>query len=395
MNINESPEGVPARQWYAGGVVEPFANNMALLSGSSGAMYVSLYKLWEIYSSLNVIPSVIDYYEYLEDEEHKLNKYSVEMQYSQRRKSRVETFIYATGEMSYCSSGWRPEELTGQPIVWEMDGVLDTSVQRFLIEHIITRVYLYRMMNPEKKHMPLVLVIEEGHKLFDRHRWMRVAQELPPIGVIIDTMRALNMWLIVSSPSVTQVAPHILKNCGNKVMFKMGDAEDVYAIGRSEGMTPEQFLAATHINPRECIVSTPSYPLPFPVRVNEITVPHHQVTNEEIKILMKHIYESIPIKPRFEYALLSRNIMSSDEEAFLKNVIEEPILSVVERYFKLHYAMDTGNRIKKGLINRGYLRQIELPLGRKGRPKLLEITAEGKEYLEKRDTMYRITERVV
>ncbi len=75
--------------------------------------------------------------------------------------------------------------------------------------------------------------------------------------------------------------------------------------------------------------------------------------------------------------------ISQPAKQLLISIRNSPLMVISERYKLLGFGSKKGNSAKDELVQEGFVKEVEIRAGKRGRnPKLLEITKDGRQLLE-------------
>jgi hypothetical protein len=267
-----------------------------------------------------------------------------------------------------------------QHTIIELNG-LNESVKTFLCSVLFLWVYHAALAKGPSKHPRLVLVIEEAHHLLFRgqrgsesviERFLRLAREFGLAVVLVD-----------QSPS--QLSQTALANTFATIALNVREPADVTRVAALTGLGDQDKHHLAGLPVGHAVVRLADrYRRPFLVRVPELRGSGSRLTDKELeaRLLQQRLAGSHRIRPREHKSKRVRQIRTPDTvgnpDAFqlMHDITAHPIDGVKQRYNRLGWSMDKGNRIKTALIHSNYLRAEHVTTGRTRRV-LLEPTRTG------------------
>lgn len=247
---------------------------------------------------------------------------------------------------------------------------LERPVQLFITKWILTQLFNYKIDNPEDDRFCSVFVDE----------CQLVAGKNSILESTISTIRvAAGCFLMTQTP--TSLSTTFIANCNTKLFGELRSLQDL-DIARQYGMlTLKQMeYLKREMTPGTFMAMLPGHPEPFLVKFPYVNYP--KVTNEDLrqaKLPLEGIITTEDVVIEYHEA---EPVLLPDAENLLINIHESPHLKVNERCEQLGFHFKQFNKARQILLDDGYIKEVEIPLGQRGRPKLYEITKEkGKAHL--------------
>ena len=295
--------------------------------------------------------------------------------------------LLSLGDVLDCSKGFSLEKLLDKPVVLELDGMMDDT-QNFFVEILLAWIYHYRLAQGQRGKFRHAIIFDEAKKVFDKNKERSPESGLPVIDMITDRAREFGEAMIVADQELSKLTDSIKSNTCTKLMLSMVNGDDINHMAGCMGLDREQRSEAHILSPGEAVARTAGHaPCKIEIPLMRLT---KDVSNSEVEeCFKKHCltYEKrkenneqpIPVvfKCKEEEGKLSK-----DAEKILVSINDEPFIPVSSRYPRLGLSIFKGNRAKKELVTRGYVKEIEVDmLIRGGRPKIYELTEKGRDYL--------------
>lgn len=398
FNPLRPPEGVSPRRW-AQVFSEIFGHSTALLSGSKNYLLKKIIELYRLYGLFEWVsspyPSLHELQRLMEVEN--INFVRTSADYRDRLLNRLETMNLVAGTVFDCSQGYSIEELLGRDVVFEFDG-LSRDVQNFLMEILFAYVYEYRLAQNERGDgLRHVFFLDEGKRVFSVYKERQDASGIPEIDELTAKMREFGEGLVVADQEASKLTDSIKANTYTKVLLPTGDRKQFTSIAESMNLSERQMEFASELDIGEAIVQVGNKS-PVPVKLDNYEL-EKQVTDEELEKLQEEEWNQLGYDPRdptpeFEQAVLGEheNIdeipgepdtsieLSGDANQLLEDVVENPFRPLTQRYEEFSNSYH-GNKAKNEIVDQSIVIEREIKT-LEGRPKLLQLTEKGREYVE-------------
>lgn len=279
----------------------------------------------------------------------------------------VEELCKLDGALS-ATTGTTIENLLAHAIVCELDTLAEEQ-RRFLCLFFLQAILLLRKASSTKREeLAHVLVFDEAHNVFPREAPgttsipARLAREVREYGEAI-----------ISASQQTDVSDSLLANTGTKIILRCDHPKDTsYAssfLGIDAHWIPKLTLG-TAIARLPVRFLTPFLftftPQPQKNRTTTDAFVHARWTQAG----------NTPARP----ALLH---VTPREDELLRDINDHPTSTITERYARLHWHPQVGNRIKDSVIRKA-LAQLDAVRTRQARVKLLSLTRAGLAHLHLR-----------
>jgi len=248
--------------------------------------------------------------------------------------------------------------------VVELNG-LNEGAKRFLIPAILSWVYQVRLGSREREHLRLVVVLEEAHHVLgDRQsehffgRFLRQCRELG-IGVVI----------VDQAPSL--LSSVALGNCYTTICMSLKDPDDIRVAGGLLQLSDKDRGQISQLPVGQGIVKLADrWKVPFLVQVPNMSIKKGEMTDERLLLFLAERGAQSAQSPAVDVGnedvrrvRFSDEVLDSTAFAFLLDVLEHPDSGVKERYARLGWSVDKGNRTKQQLLKVGLLDSLLVNLG--------------------------------
>lgn len=398
FNPLKPPEGVSPRRW-AQVFSEIFCHATALLSGSKNHLLKKIIELYRLYGLFDWVsepfPSLHELQRLIEVE--KINFVRTSSDYRDRLLNRLEAMNLTAGTVFDCNQGYAIEQLLQRNVVFEFDG-LSRDVQNFVMEILFAYVYEYRLAQTQRgNQLRHIFFLDEGKRVFSVYKERQEASGIPEIDELTAKMREFGEGLVVADQEASKLTDSIKANTYTKVLLPTGDQKQFTAITKSMNLSERQRKFASKLDVGEAIIQVGNQN-PVPVTLDNYHL-EKQVTDEELEKLQADQWSQLSYEPRdptpeFEQAVLGATEkpveipsepqdsidLSNKADQLLQDVIENPFQPLTQRYEKFTNSYH-GNKAKNELVDQGIVIERELKT-LDGRPKLLQLTEKGREYVE-------------
>jgi len=366
LNVLKAPEGVSMEEWVEA-LADIICTSFLLLQGARNVLKNALLKASALKDGV-----LRDAFSIIEEE---------------LRVCRVTTRGYGWLESTYRSleemckgafgdclnsrNGLSVEQLLAYPVVFELEG-LGMDQKKFFCLYFLQAIFLSRkkqfLKREELRH---VLVFDESHHIFPRVKFGE--EDLP--SKLAREVREYGEAIIAASQE-SDVSESLLANAGFKFVLRCDYPRDVWFASKLMQIDEKWF---PKIQMGFCIARIPVRHLtPFLFKFHENKLKNILVADQDIMTVWKgHPLVNLMGKPPFEKDLNER------EFVFLKDIIENPISTITERYKRLGWSTRTANLVKDSLLSMDLAKFDEVAIP-SGRVKILSLTQKGRTFMRKR-----------
>ncbi|MFB6292031.1 MAG: ATP-binding protein [Candidatus Nanohaloarchaea archaeon] len=394
FNPLRPPMGVSPMRW-AQVFSEVFTHATALLSGSRNYLLkrlVRLYKLYGLFDEASEpFPSLFELEMLLREDS--INYARKQSDYRDTVLNRLEAFTLVGHDVFDCSTGYRPEDLLEQDVVFEFDG-LNRDIQNFVMEALFAHVYEYRLAQDQRgEGLNHVFFLDEGKQVFSVYKERQEASGLPEVDRLTAKMREFGEGLVVADQEASKLTESIKANTYTKFLLPTAGGKQFEAVADTMDLDENQRDYARGIDVGEAVVQVGSGD-PVPVEIQGFDA-DDPVSDEELRRQQQKKWEELDSQPqgvtdRFDQYIRGDTEpeehtdkdtgVSGEAEQLLRDVVEEPFRSLTERYQEFSSSYK-GNEAKSELVDAG------LVVERNVRPepvrrKLLQFTEQGRSYVE-------------
>jgi hypothetical protein len=244
--------------------------------------------------------------------------------------------------------------------ILELNG-MNENAKRFLVPAVLHWLYQIRLAAPDRERLRLVVVLEEAHNVLgDRQsehffgRFLRQCRELG-IGVII----------VDQAPSL--MSSVALGNCYATVCLNLKDPSDLRVAGGLLQLSEKDRVRLSELPVGQAIVKLQDrWTQPFLIEVPHLPVEKGQMTDDRLRAHLAGQVESpaTPPTPSNRSLELAHVDLEPGCFEFLLDVMQHSDDGVKERYARLGWSVDRGNRMKLVLVKTGLLEGQHVSVGR-------------------------------
>jgi hypothetical protein len=234
----------------------------------------------------------------------------------------------------------------------------------------------------------MLLIIDEGNPVFPRE----LDQEgFSFTATALREGRNLGIIFVVGLQEWSRAAHSLRSNMGTCVILRVKEGEDLFGIGTSFQLTPEQIATISQFQqPGEaCMVASYGYTKPMHILTRPPELIHDpEAERKSEEVLQELLSKGAESKTSAIEEILQAKSEELDSEMirYLKIIQEHPDLNITASYEYLGWPRTKGNRIKKYLIARGFLVEKKVYTGKRGPEKRLELLPKARKVLEERHT---------
>lgn len=388
FNPLEPPPGVTASKW--GEVIsDVYAHSTDLLLGSESYFMDKLAELYRIFDAENMgrYPSLYELRELIESE--KISPASPWYQYSERNLGRLSILTGFSGKIFNCSSGLPLDELLDRKVVFELKEP-NQYVTSFFVETVLTWLFYYRDAMGHRQEMKHAVLFDEAKRVFDINRERQPESGWPPIDDLVGKVREFGEAVIVADHEPSKLTDSLMANTNVKIWMSLGSGKDINEMARVFGLDSDEVDYTRTMEKGNALLKIADKN-PVPIVLPDYTL-EKDVTEEEVKKAMEPELKQLGWKERYRPEEFLVYIGKGEEEKptisqpakqLLISIRNSPLMGISERYKMLGFGSKKGNAAKDELVQEGFVSEVEIRAGKKGRnPKLLEITKEGRQLLE-------------
>lgn len=317
------------------------------------------------------------------------------------------------GDVTKTRSNAHVEELLQRQVILELDALSDAD-KTFLIEALLLWIHHYRLSAGQRERFRHALIVEEAHHILLKRKH-EDGEEVT--DVILREIRELGEAVILVDQHPSLISLPAIGNTYTTVVFNLKAHEDVDATGRSILLEFLQRDVLGRLEVGQAVAKLQGrYLKPFLISTPKIWLPKGSVTDDELRAgeVEKRVrlsvqgidYELAQAGPvlvkvppllsdwlpcsasspekttsirREEEVLLAdkMKVLGERERLMLQSVVDEPLLTTLQRYEKLALSRYQGNEAKQKLIDLGFVDPVTI-ITKQGRVVLLDLTKQAK-----------------
>jgi hypothetical protein len=330
------------------------------------------------------------YYPILKDVEHKLDDYRCkgrEAQWLDSAKRAISTLCFGgIGEVFNVRNP--PEIDLKKSMVLELDSFTE-SEKIYFTEALLLYLYHIRLSEPTRETFKHSIIIEEAHNVLLREK-TRITGKESIIEVILRQIRELGEGLVIIDQTPSQITPTALSNIHTHVILKLSYHDDVAVSAKLLGLAPNQFDYIKNLKTGWAIMRVPYVPKPFLIKFPLFLAKKSIIGDSDLqtidtgysaKTVIEQLKETMEeairvLRGTDKEKMKERTELTRAEEAIVKDVAENPLSSIVDRYHRLGMSAYQGNKSKELLTQKGLIHTETVSSGN-GRIKILRLTPEG------------------
>lgn len=288
-------------------------------------------------------------------------------------------------------------KLLHESTIIELDALSQAS-KKFLIPLLCLWLYYVKLGSRERERLGLVILVEEAHHLLYRndHRAQESVMEM-----LLKMCRELGIAMIVIDQHPSLISKAALGNTFTSICLNLKDPGD---ISRAAGISlvpagEKQVFGQLPVG--EGIVKLQDrWRRPFLVKFPLMEIDKGAMNDEALKRYLAELGSdsgansskirgvtddtSLFSSPRFDRIRRIHPLdrpLSQGALRFLEDVLTHEDDGVRQRYLRLGMSGARGNRLKRLLIEQGWLEAKVVQAGSRGRKLLLRLSRKGREFL--------------
>lgn len=264
--------------------------------------------------------------------------------------------------------------LLDQSAILELDA-LSAANKAFLLPLLCLWVYSVKLADRAREELRLVILVEEAHHLLYRHDAKRESL----MEMLLRQCRELGIGMIVVDQHPHLISSAALGNTYTSICLNLKDPRDITKAGALCLLDDEQRRHLSMLPVGQGIVKMQDrWKHPFVVRFPLVRCAKGAVTDE---MLREEGEGRLSVSRRARKGSLGpvadsrvADALTPDELSLLEDIIACRDDGVDTRYRRLGVSADKGNRLKHGLLRRGYIEEQRVNTGKTNRV-LLRVTA--------------------
>lgn len=400
FNPLRPPEGVSPSRWLQV-FANTFSDSQGFLTASKYFLMTRIYRLYKIYGIFDgedKYPSFKELADVLRYEKQPL--VTKQARYLETTINRVEAMSLTIGDMFDCRRGFPLDELLQKNVVIELDGLAE-EIQQFLVEIILVWIYFYRVGQGDRGKLRHCIVFDEARKVFDRNKELGHESGIPIIDYITAKTREFGEGLIVGDQELSKLTDSIKANTYSVLGLPLGSGKDIGELSEVMGLSKRQRDRLYGLDIGEGVfkksgtepvkVKTPLVEIEKDVTDKQLQKEHEDTLKDlQDKVVnrwrpknFQDYLHKLAGKHKIKEKSLNKGKpeaeeeISTEAESLLVEIAEKPFKKLSNRYEDLSFSTYKGNKAKKELLTKGYVKGVEVNLGPGGRPKFFELTRKG------------------
>lgn len=329
-------------------------------------------------------------YPILKDVEQKLDDYHCKG----REAQWLDSAKRAVGSLNFAGCGQvfnvrnPPDIDIGKSIVLELDSLTE-SEKIYFTEALLLYLYHLRLSEPDRQTFKHCIIIEEAHNILLKEK-TRITGKESIVEVILRQIRELGEGLVIIDQTPSQITPTALANIHTHTSMRLSFIDDAVVAGKLLGLQPSQFDYIKNLKTGWAIMRVPYVPKPFLIEFplflqkkaviedSDIQSQNRSYSAETVIEQLKETADEVVrvLRGIDKKEIKERTELTRAEEAIVKDVAENPLSSIVERYHRLGVSAYQGNKAKDSLTKQGLVHTETVSSG-SGRIKILGLTPEG------------------
>jgi hypothetical protein len=271
--------------------------------------------------------------------------------------------------------------LLNHNVILELDALTNND-KNLIIESMLLWIHHYRLVQPDRECFKHAIFIEEAHHILLKKPGGSGGEAIT--DTILREIRELGEAIVLVDQHPSLISIPALGNSFTTVAMNLKHKSDVNAIAAAMLMADEENDLFGRLPIGEAVIKLQGrWQQPFQIVIPHQHIPKGAVNDARLDIIMKNrnILECSPSP--IPDNVKSKTINLNQRESLLfHDIHEHPLSGVVERYRRLLLSRRNGDVQKNALIEHGLIEPVDIPT-RSGRRVLLEIIADGWDYLAK------------
>lgn len=399
FNPLSPPPGVSDERW-AEALAQTWAHSMGFMTLSKSYFLNKLQELYRVcaegvadgrYPSLFELRDLVA----VDDMPYASPRYRAK----ERTAGRLSMLTGFSGSIFDCSSGYAIEELLDRNVVLELQEPV-REVQQFVIETLLTWIFYYREAQDHRDGLRHMVLFDEAKMVFDRQREEDTDIPHPPVTDLMGRIRAFGEGLVVADHEPSKLSDSVKANTHLKLWMSLGSGKDAAEMADTFGIEEDQEEYARLLDRGEAVVKSAGedpVPINLPYPELDVDTPADELEAGTAAVLDELSYSERVRPDRFlslvggdaedegqEDAAEDETVGVGDvAERLLQSILDQPFLSMSDRYDAVDAGAKQGNTAKNELLELGLVQEVEVDTKKPGRnPKLLEVTEQGEQWLE-------------
>lgn len=275
------------------------------------------------------------------------------------------------------------KRLLEESSVIELDG-LDHKAQRFLVDVLMLWLFQYRLQVRSRERLKILIFVEEAHNFLFKQLQGRESV----MSRMMRQCREIGIGMVVVDQHPHLLSSAALGNTFTNICLNIKGTSDVNVIAAMSLLGEDEKRYLNRLDLGYGIVKLQGkWHQPFLVRFREVEIDKGLVTDEA---LAHHMKKGRPLHAKTWKAELSRlgsktGVLDSqhnfDAHRLLVDCNVNPCDGVRERYLRLGFGMNRGNKLKSWLLDHDFVSEARIAIGNTKRL-ILRPSKEGRKFLE-------------
>ncbi|MBI3835644.1 MAG: hypothetical protein HY287_15060 [Planctomycetes bacterium] len=277
---------------------------------------------------------------------------------------------------------WSPSQLTRHFIAFEFNDASE-HVKSILVNYLLFSVLQHRI-NAGRSNAPL----DFACFFDDAQRFAQIGvsagSSVTPLTELAGLIRGTGTGVSISCQSLEGLPAGLRANLATKCMCRLGASSDWQTLGADMGMTAEKIRwAQQHLRPGLSVWQLADGKMRFPFAVETPRLKDREPVTEFEAAESAKALDCLPTKPAEEFmhwepvpvititTKKSGPQLTTDELRFLQAVIDQPGAPSSTYATLVGMSGKTAVRIRRLLVERGYLREHSVAIRTRGRAAIL------------------------
>ncbi|MFC1735522.1 ATP-binding protein [Candidatus Hydrogenedentota bacterium] len=266
-------------------------------------------------------------------------------------------------------------------VILELDSLTNAD-KTLIIESLLLWIHNYRLTQPDRETFKHAMIIEEAHHILLKRTGGRGGEAVT--DTILREIRELGEAIVLVDQHPSLISIPALGNTYTTIAMNLKHKSDVSAIGAAMLLKDEELDMLGRLPIGTAIVKMQGRWLePFLVKIPHKQIPKGAIDDAALIQLMVQRNVISPYQEIEEESIEPAPTppqLSEKEEAFILDVLTNPLSGMVERYKRLHTSRRKGNDAKEACVENGLIEPVEIPT-KSGRVVLLQLTDQGRAFL--------------
>jgi hypothetical protein len=272
--------------------------------------------------------------------------------------------------------------LLNHNVILELDALTNND-KNMIIESMLLWIHHYRLVQPDRECFKHAIFIEEAHHILLKKPGGSGGEAIT--DTILREIRELGEAIVLVDQHPSLISIPALGNSYTTIAMNLKHKSDVNAIAAAMLMADEENDLFGRLPIGEAVIKLQGrWQQPFQIVIPHQQIPKGVVNDARLNGIMKNrnILECSSLQIHEDLGKSKTINLNQRESLLFRDIHEHPLSGVVERYRRLMLSRRNGDVQKNALIEHGLIEPADIPT-RSGRRVLLEITADGWNYLGK------------